>query len=65
MADMFPNRKGEYVCVSLGFESVSDSLATRDTNPGKWYIVEVNCEWGIPCSAYPDGYELSCVVCTK
>ena len=56
-------RRGEYVCVSLGFEPVEGGYAA--TRGGIWNNVEVVCGKSLPCPPYDDGFELSCVVCSK
>ena len=55
--------RGEYVCVSLGMETVEGGYASN--NGGLWYIVEAVCGKSLPCPPYDTGFEISCVVCTK
>ena len=55
--------KGEYECVSLGMETVEGGYANNDG--AHWYVVETLCGKSLPCPPYEDGFELSCVVCTK
>ena len=55
--------QSEYVCVSLGMESIPGGSA--NTNGGLFYVVEVDCGYALPCPPYQEGYELSCVVCSK
>ena len=55
--------QSEYICVSLGMESVPGGSV--DTGGGLLYVVEVDCGFALPCPPYVEGYELSCVVCSK
>ena len=55
-------QRTQFDCVSLGMEVVPGGGA--DINGGLWYVVEVVCVT-LPCPPYVNGYELSCVVCSK
>ena len=63
MADWKTGHRSEYVCVSLDVEAIAGTRRNRDA--GRWWVVEVTCVEGLPCDVYPEGYELSCVVCSK
>ena len=58
--------KQDFACVDRFPESV---LGGDDDQNGAMFLsVEVRCSGNggnLPCSSYPDGRELSCVVCTK
>ena len=56
------SRNAEFVCVSSGMEVRAGGSASY--NEGLLYVVEARCG-ALPCPPYSDGYELSCVVCTK
>ena len=63
LATQYHTAKGaEYVCVSSNPES-SHSGHTND-NGGTLLVVEAQCG-SLPCPPYVNGYELTCVVCTK
>ena len=56
----------DYTCVDRSPESILGG--DSDENGGAFYPVEGRCsETGgnLPCSLYPEGRELACVVCTK
>ena len=55
--------QSEYVCVSLGMETVAGGAG--NTNGGLFYVVEIDCGYALHCPPYKDGYEVSCVVCSK
>ena len=55
--------QSEFVCVSLGMEAIPGSSAHIDG--GLLYVVEVVCGNVLNCPPYVEGYELSCVVCSK
>ena len=63
MASQSANRKGEFICVSLGMEA---SGSSSNHGGGLLYVTEVQCG-SLPCSTggYASGFELSCVVCSK
>ena len=61
-ADHHTHKGAEFICVSSGMESRPGGQA--DQNGGLLYVAEVACG-SLPCPPYVDGYELSCVVCTK
>ena len=56
------SRNAEFVCVSSGMEVRAGGSASY--NEGLLYVVEARCG-ALPCPPYTDGYELTCVVCTK
>ena len=56
------HRGSDFVCVSSGMESRPDG--NGDANGGLLYVVEAQCG-SLPCDPYTNGYELTCVVCTK
>ena len=58
--------KQDFACV----DRFSDSFPGGDGNQygALFYQVEVRCSsdaGNLPCTSYPNGLELSCVVCTK
>ena len=56
------NGQSEYICVSLGMETIPGGSARTDG--GLLFVVEIRCHT-LLCPPYEAGYELSCVVCTK
>ena len=54
--------QSEYICVSLEMEAIPGGSA--NTDGGLLYVVEARCN-PLSCPPYVDGYELSCVVCSK
>ena len=52
----------DYVCVSNDPETTSGGLSNDPG--GRLFVVEATDDT-LPCPPYVDGYELSCVVCTK
>ena len=53
----------EFVCVDVDAEAVPGSY--ENTDGALLYVVEGECGHALPCKPYIDGYELTCVVCTK
>ena len=53
-----------FECVDVNAESVTGSTSAANTNGALFYFTESTCN-GINCPPYVNGYELSCVVCTK
>ena len=52
----------EYICVNREYEFIDGSAGNHDSG----YVIPVEVICGaLPCPPYNDGYELSCVVCTK
>ena len=63
LAAQHESHKGsEFVCVSRGMESRPGGDGNADG--GLMYVVEVQCG-SLPCGPYTNGYEVTCVVCTK
>ena len=62
VSESHSGRSSEFVCVSSGMESVASGV--DNVNGGAVFVVEAVCG-PLPCPHYVDGYELSCVVCTK
>lgn len=52
----------DYVCVDWAMQTIHGGHA--NTDGGLLYVVEAICGT-LPCPPYEDGYEMSCVVCTK
>ena len=62
-AEKHDHRSGsDFVCVSSGMESRPGG--NGDANGGLLYVVEAQCG-SLPCGPYTNGYEITCVVCTK
>ena len=57
------HKRTMYVCLDKYPETVDGEQ--RSTNGALMWIVEVQCNRGLPCPPYDDRKELSCVVCTK
>ncbi|XP_064604589.1 uncharacterized protein LOC135469887 [Liolophura sinensis] len=55
-------QKSEYVCVDQDPDTHPATAANLDGN--LLYVVEAACG-SLPCPPYVDGYEITCVVCTK
>ena len=63
LAAQHHNQKGStFVCVSSGMESREGGNENRDG--GLLYVVEAQCG-SLPCGPYTNGFEITCVVCTK
>ena len=63
LAAQYSGHKGsDFVCVSSGMESRPGGNGNH--NGGQLYVVEAQCG-SLPCGPYTNGYELTCVVCTK
>ena len=56
-------RRTTFICLDEAPEAVVGS--SGDVNGALFYPVEVNCGFSLPCPAYVNGYELTCVVCSK
>ena len=56
------NRGSDFICMSSGMESVPGRNA--NVHGGTVHVVEAQCS-SLQCPPYVDGYELTCVVCTK
>ena len=57
-------RSSDFICVDHHPEATPNSNANKDG--ALLYMVEGRCNGGaLPCGKYVDGYELTCVVCTK
>ena len=56
------HKNADYICVSSGMETTAGGQP--DQNGGLVYVVEAVCG-SLPCPPYQQGFELSCVVCTK
>ncbi|XP_064604578.1 short-chain collagen C4-like [Liolophura sinensis] len=54
--------KSEYVCVDQ--DPDTHPATAPDLNGNLQYVVEAACG-SLPCPPYVDGYEITCVVCTK
>ena len=67
MTSYHEHNRQDFACVDRFPESVPGSDGNQ--NGALFYPVEVRCstngEGNLPCSSYPNGRELSCVVCTK
>ena len=69
MTSYYEHNRQDIVCVDRFPESVPGG--DDSVSGALFYPVEVRCRPGnvasgnLPCSSYPDGHELSCVVCTK
>ena len=57
------NASRDFVCVDHAPEKGIEGGAPND-NGALFYFAEGRCG-SLPCQPYKDGYELSCVVCTK
>ena len=55
--------QANYVCVDKAPEKGIEGGARND-NGALMYFVEGRCG-SLPCQPYKNGYELTCVVCTK
>ena len=55
-------RRTVHICVDVDADSIPGSAA--NTNGNLLYFVEASCN-GINCPPYNDGYEVTCVVCTR
>ena len=53
----------EFVCIDVDAEAVPGGH--RDTNGALLFLVQADCNHGVPCVPYIQGHELACVVCTK
>ena len=54
----------DLVCIDVDAEVLPGSHS--DANGVLLYVAEGNCGYAaLPCKPYIDGYELTCVVCTK
>ena len=57
------DHESEFVCVDKDAEPVPGTQS--DTNGALLYVVQAHCNSGLPCKPYIEGYELTCVVCSK
>ena len=70
MAPKHEHKRGEYICVDEQAESRPGSSSLNEDGALLW-LVEGRCGGrrggygNLPCLPYIDGYELTCVVCTK
>ncbi|XP_064604494.1 LOW QUALITY PROTEIN: uncharacterized protein LOC135469816 [Liolophura sinensis] len=62
MASHHTHRRSEYVCVDQ--DPDTHPATAKNVNGNLLYIVEAVCG-PLPCPNYVDGYEVTCVVCTK
>ncbi|XP_064604145.1 uncharacterized protein LOC135469586 [Liolophura sinensis] len=62
MAQHYTHYKSEYVCVDQDPDTHPGTAANLNGN--LLYVVEAKCG-ALPCPNYVDGYEVTCVVCTK
>ncbi|XP_064604493.1 short-chain collagen C4-like [Liolophura sinensis] len=62
MAAHYSHRRSEYVCVDQDPDTHPGTA--KNVNSNLLYIVEDVCG-PLPCPNYVDGYEVTCVVCTK
>ena len=62
MTEYTGHRRSTHICVDVNAESLPGNVA--NTNGDLFYFVEVVCN-GISCPPYKDGYEVTCVVCTR
>ena len=53
----------KFVCLDKAPEAVPGSGG--NLNGALFYVVEAQCGVSLDCPPYIDGYEISCVVCTK
>ena len=58
----YTNTASDFICMSSGMESVPGRNA--NVHGGTVHVVEARCGT-LQCPPYVDGYELTCVVCTK
>ena len=63
VAEKSTHTKSSYECLDANPEVRLGGAA--DTNGGLFYVVEGDCGYSLPCPPYIEGYELSCVVCTR
>ena len=57
-------RSAQFICLDHDPETIPNSHVSKDG--ALLYMVEGRCSEGaLPCDTYVDGYELTCVVCTK
>ena len=65
MAERETGEKSEFVCVSLGMETIADG--TGRSSGGFWFQTEAVClnSLNVPCPPYEQDNSLSCVVCSK
>ena len=61
-AERHSHRGSNFVCVSSGMESRAGG--NGNANGGLLYVVEAQCG-SLPCGPYTNGFEITCVVCTK
>ena len=66
LASHHHNHKGssDFACVASGMEARNNSN-TANNPGGMLHVVEARCGGSLPCDPYPEGYELTCAVCTK
>ena len=57
------NHASEFVCIDVDAEAVPGGH--RDTNGALLYLVQADCNHGVPCVPYIHSHKLVCVVCTK
>ena len=62
MAARFNHQRSMFVCVDNGLEVIPQSAG--DTLSATLHFTDVFCN-GIKCPPYVEGYELTCVVCTR
>ena len=68
MTSRYTHATRDFTCVDRSPESVLGGDDDGNDEGVMFYPVEVRCsESGghLQCSTYPDGHEVSCVVCTK
>ena len=63
MTEDHSHRRSTHICVDEKAESLRGSVA--NTNGDLLYLVEVVCNHGLDCPPYSEGYEVTCVVCTR
>ena len=71
MSALSSYKRTEFICFDHNLEVVAGAHDNEDGSA--IYPVEVRCRdpapipsnGGLPCGKFPDGNELSCVVCTK
>ena len=62
MSEHYKHRRTEFICVDGDAEGVPETQS--NLNGALLYFVESHCG-SLPCPPYTQGYELTCVVCTK
>ena len=69
MSAYWNDKRTEFICFDGNLKVVEGTH--KDESGSELYPVEVRCrdpdpkKGGLPCEKFPNGYELSCVVCTK